>query len=97
MKYQAKTQNLDILFDPSFQGVKRLFDSSFKNENDWESYKRYFLPIIEIKYYNVMIDEIIFFWSTKKKKKKKSFENKLMITFNKVQTINEMTTQLVVH
>ena len=34
MKYQAKTQNLDILFDPSFQGVKRLFDSSFKNEND---------------------------------------------------------------
>ena len=71
MKYQAKTQNLDILFDPSFQGVKRLFDSSFKNENDWESYKRYFLPTIEIKYYNVMIDEIIFFWSTKKKKRKK--------------------------
>ena len=72
MKYQAKTQNLDILFDPSFQGVKRLFDSSFKNENDWESYKRYFLPTIEIKYYNVMIDEIIFFHQPKKKKKKKN-------------------------
>ena len=96
MKYQAKTQCLDVLIDPSFQGVKRLLVSSFENKNDWESYKRYFLPTIEIKCCNVMIDERIFFWSTKKKKKK-WFENKLMITFKKVQTINKMTTQLVVY
>ena len=56
MKYQAKTQCLDVLIDPSFQGVKRLLVSSFENKNDWESYKRYFLPTIEIKCCNVMID-----------------------------------------
>ena len=69
MKYQAKTQCLDVLIDPSFQGVKRLLVSSFENKNDWESYKRYFLPTIEIKCCNVMIDERIFFDQPKKRKK----------------------------
>ena len=34
MKYQAKTRCLDVLIDPSFQGVKRLLVSSFENKND---------------------------------------------------------------
>ena len=42
--------------DPSFQGVNKLFVSSFEDINVRESYKRYFLPTIEIKDYNVMID-----------------------------------------
>ena len=29
----------------------------FKNDNDWESQKQYYLPTVEIKDYNVMIDE----------------------------------------
>ena len=45
-----------FLIDPSFRGVKRLFVLSFKNENDRSNYKRYNLPIVEIKDYNVMID-----------------------------------------
>ena len=61
-KYQSETkiytQNryLNHLIDPSFQGVNRLFVLSFKDDEHRRSYKRYFLPTIEIKYYNVMID-----------------------------------------
>ena len=47
---------LDVLINSSFQGVNRLFVLSFKDENGWESYKQQYLPIVEIKDYNVMID-----------------------------------------
>ena len=58
-KYLAKTTNqaqnryLDFLIDPSFQGVNRLFVLSFKDDDGRESHKQYYLPNIEIKYYNV--------------------------------------------
>ena len=34
---------------------------SFEKDNDWESHKQYFLPTVEIKDYNVMIEERNFF------------------------------------
>ena len=34
---------------------------SFKNDNGWESHKQYYLPTVEIKDYNVMIDGRNFF------------------------------------
>ena len=61
-KYLAKTTNqvqnryLDFLIDPSFQGVNRLFVLSFKDDDGQESHKQYYLPAVEVKDYNVMID-----------------------------------------
>ena len=61
-KYLAKTTNqaqnryLDFLIDPSFQGVNRLFVLSFKDDDGRESHKQYYLPSVEIKYCNVLID-----------------------------------------
>ena len=49
------------LIDSSFQGVNRLFVLSFENEAQRTSYKRYYLPAVEIKDYNVMIDGQNFF------------------------------------
>ena len=66
-KYQSKLteqmQNryLDYLIDPSFQGVNRLFVLSFKNKNDRIVRTGYFLPKVEIKHYNVVIDGRNFF------------------------------------
>ena len=66
-KYQSKVtvqkqkRHLDYLTDPSFQGVKRLFVLSFKNKGGRASYTRYYLPQVEIKDYNVMIDGRNFF------------------------------------
>ena len=65
-KYQSSirryTQNryLHHLVDPSFQEVNRLFVLFFKNENDRTSHSTHYLPRVEIKYYNVMIDSKIF-------------------------------------
>ena len=52
---------LDFLINPSFRGVNRLFVLSFKDEDDRESDKKYYLPTVEIKDYNVMIDGRKFF------------------------------------
>ena len=66
-KYQSKksierqNQYLDYLIDPSFQGVNRLFVLSFEDEVQQTSYKRYYLPTVEIENYNVMIDGQNFF------------------------------------
>ena len=63
-KYLAKTTNqaqiryLDFLIDLDFQGVNRLFVLSFKDDNGRESHKQYYLRTVEIKDYNVMIEEI---------------------------------------
>ena len=61
-KYQPKdsqerpNQYLDILVDPSFQGVNRLFVLSFENENDRTVQTEHYLLTVEIKDYNVVID-----------------------------------------
>ena len=47
---------LDYLIDPSFQGVNRLFVSSFGNTTDRTLHTKYYLPTIEVKDYNVIID-----------------------------------------
>ena len=48
---------LDVLIDSVFQGGNILSVLLFKVEDGWESYKQYHLPTLEIKDYNVMIDE----------------------------------------
>ena len=49
------------LVDSRFQGVNRLFALSFKNENDRTLHSTCYLPKVEIKDYNVMIDGKKFF------------------------------------
>ena len=49
------------LINPSFQGLNGLFILPFENENDRTSHLTYYLPKVEIKDYNVMIDGRTFF------------------------------------
>ena len=58
---QAKNNNLNYLIDPTFDKVNRLFVLSFENEDDRTSYYKYFVPNVEIKNYNVLIDGNPFF------------------------------------
>ena len=55
-KIYTKSQYLNHLINPSFQGVIRLFILSFEDDELRRSCKRYFLPTVEIKDYNVMIE-----------------------------------------
>ena len=52
----AQNRYLNHLINPSFQGVNRLFVLSFENENDRISHSNYYLPKVEIKDYNVMVN-----------------------------------------
>ena len=63
MKTYAKNKHLNHLFrvNPSFQGVNRIFVLSFENEDQRKSHSTYYLPKVEIKDYNVMIDGRNFF------------------------------------
>ena len=56
MTVQERNQCLDYLIDPSVQGVNRLFVLSFENNTAWTTFTRYYLPQVEMKDYNVMID-----------------------------------------
>ena len=58
---QAQKRYLDFLIDPSFQGVKIIFVLLFKDENGRERHKQYYLPLVEVKDYNVMVDGKNFF------------------------------------
>ena len=66
-KYLAKPEllvqnaNLNHLIEPSFQGVNRLFVLAFENDAQRTNNKRYYIPNVEIKDYNVMIDGKNFF------------------------------------
>ena len=63
----AQNANLNHLIEPSFQGINRLFVLAFENNAQRISNKRYYLPNVEIKDYNVMIDGKKLFWSADKK------------------------------
>ena len=52
----AQNPNFNHLVEPSFQGVNRLFVLAFENDNHRTSNERYYLPTVEIKVYNIMIN-----------------------------------------
>ena len=58
---QTKNNNLNYLIDLTLSKVNRLFVLSFTNEDDITSFSKYYTPTVEIKDYNVMIDEKRFF------------------------------------
>ena len=57
----AQNPNLNHLIEPSFQGVNRLFLLAFENDDDRTSSDEYYLPTVEIKDYNIMINGENFF------------------------------------
>ena len=56
MTKQTKNNNLNYLIDPTISKVNRLFVLSFENENDRASFSKYYIPSVEIKEFNVLID-----------------------------------------
>ena len=67
MSNQTKINNLNYLIDPTFTNVNRLFVLSFENENDRISFAKYYVPKVEIKDFNVLIDGKPFFLNSSKK------------------------------
>ena len=57
----AQNPNLNHLVEPSFEGVNRFFVLAFENDIQRTSHSGYYLPTLEIKDYNVLINGENFF------------------------------------
>ena len=57
----ARNANLNHLIDPSFQEINRLSALAFEDDAQRTSNKTYYIPNVEIKDHNVMIDGKYFF------------------------------------
>ena len=89
-KLLAQNPNLNHLVEPSFQGVNRLFVLAFENDDDRTSDDEYYLPTVEMKDCNIMINGENFF-DQPIKNNKVTYE-----TLEKLLLVKEMTIQLVV-
>ena len=69
MTNQTQNNNLNYLIDLTFTKVNRLFVLSFENENNRTSFSKYYVPNVQIKDFNVLIDGKSFFDMPIKKKK----------------------------
>ena len=61
MTTEAINNNLNILIDPTFTNVNRLFVLAHQNVDDRQSYDEFYLPKFMVKDYNVIIDKLAFF------------------------------------
>ena len=73
MASQTKNNNLNYLIDSTFAKVNRLFVLSFQNKNDGTSFSKYYVPNVQIKDFNVLIDGKSFF-DTRIKNKEEAYE-----------------------
>ena len=61
MTTEAVNNSLNILINPTFTNVNRLFVLSYQNADDRKSFSQFYLPNVMIKDYNVIIDKLTFF------------------------------------
>ena len=60
MTKEAVNNNLNILIDPTFTNVNRLFVLAYQNADDRQSFSQFYLPNVMVKDYNVIIDKLAF-------------------------------------
>ena len=61
MSTEAINNNLNILIDPTFTNLNRLFVLAYQIAIDRQSFSTFYLPRVMIKDYNVIIDKLAFF------------------------------------
>ena len=61
MSTGTDNDNLNILIDPTFTNVKRLFVLAYQAASNRQSFFQFYLPRVMVKDYNVIIDKLAFF------------------------------------
>ena len=86
MTTEAINNNLNILIDPTFTNVNRLFVLAYRTADDRQSFSQFYLPKVMVKDCNVIIDKLSFF-SMPIKTEEEAYEKVIDISRN-----NEYTT-----
>ena len=89
MTNQTKTNHLNNLIDPIFTKANRLFVLPFENEKDRTSFSDYYVPKVEIKDFNVLIDGKSFF-DVPVKNKEEAYEKIMSIGKNNDYTTGNL-------
>ena len=87
MTTEEANNNLNILIDPTFTNVNRLFVLAYQTADDRQSYSQFYLPKVTVKDYNVIIDKLAFFDLPIKTEEEEAYEKIIDIGRN-----NEYTT-----
>ena len=61
MTTEAVNNNLNILVDPTFTNVNRLFVLTYQNTDDRQMFSQFYLPRVMVKDFNVVIDKLAFY------------------------------------
>ena len=86
MTTEAVNNNFNILIDPTFTNVNRLFVLAYQNADNRQSFSQFYLPKVLVKDFNVIIDKLAFF-DLPIKTEEEEYEKIIDITRN-----NEYTT-----
>ena len=86
MTTEEPNNNLNILIDPTFTNVNRLFVLAYPTADNNKSFSRFYLPNVMVKDYNIIIDKLAFF-DLPIKTKEEAYEKIIDISRN-----NEYTT-----
>ena len=61
MSTGAANDNLNILIDPTFTNVNKLFVLAYQTASNRQSIFQFYLPRVMVKDYNIIIDKLAFF------------------------------------
>ena len=61
MSAEEANNNLNILIDPTFTNVNRLFVLAYQADANRQSFSQFYLPRVMVKDFNVIIDKLAFF------------------------------------
>ena len=79
---EAINNNLNILIDPTFTTVNRLFLLAYQTADDRQSFSEFYLPKVMIKDFNVIIDKLAFFDLPIKTEEEEAYEKIIDISRN---------------
>ena len=85
MTAEAVNNNLNILIDPTFTNVNRLFVLACQNDDD----RQFYLPKVLVKDFNVIIDKLAFF-DLPIKTEEEAYEKIIDISRNNEYTIGNL-------
>ena len=89
MTNQTKPNHLNHLIDPTFIKVNRIFVLSFKDKENRTNFSKYYVPKVEIKDFNVLIDGKRFF-DVPVKNKEEAYEKIMSISKNNDYTTGNL-------
>ena len=89
MSKEEVNNNLNILIDPTFTNVNRLFALAYQDAIDRHSFSNFYLPRGMIKDFNVIMEKLAFF-DLPIKTEEKAYENIIHISRNNVYTTGNL-------